>query len=79
MIEYNSNFSYLTDNLWFYSKDKATNLNAHIVNNNNFKSFYSKTKLSEDTVGQPAPNQANRITAITAVSLKYLFREDRKQ
>ena len=44
LTEYSSNFSDSTDNLWFYSKDEATNFNAHIVNNN-FRSFYSKTKL----------------------------------
>ena len=60
LTEYSSNFSDSTDNLWSHSKDEATNFNAHIVNNNNFRFFYSKTKLSENTVGQPGPSQVNR-------------------
>ena len=36
--------------LWFYSKDEATNFNADIANNNNFKSFEYEAKLLENTV-----------------------------
>ena len=39
LIEYTSNYSKTTGSLWFYSKDEATNFNADIANNNNFKSF----------------------------------------
>ena len=38
-IEHSSNYSETTGKLWFYSKDEATNLNADIGNDNNFKSF----------------------------------------
>ena len=37
--DYSSNYSETTGNLWFYSKDEATNFNADIANNNNFRSF----------------------------------------
>ena len=38
LIEYSSNYSERTGSLWFYSKDEATNFDANIGNNNNFKS-----------------------------------------
>ena len=38
-IEYSSKFSETKGNLWFYSKDEATNFNADIANANNFKFF----------------------------------------
>ena len=52
LIEYNSNYSETTGSLWFYSKDKATDFNADIVNNNNFKTFKYMAKLLENTVAQ---------------------------
>ena len=45
LIEYNSNYSSTTGSLWFYSKDEATDSNADIANDNNFKSFKYKAKL----------------------------------
>ena len=39
LIEYSSNYSETTENLWFYSKHEAANFNAVITNDNNFKSF----------------------------------------
>ena len=39
VIEYSSNYSEITESLRFYSKDEATNFNAAIVNDDNFKSF----------------------------------------
>ena len=56
LIEYSLNYSETTGNLWFSSKDEATNLNADITNDNNFKSFRYKTKLLGNTIAQPAPN-----------------------
>ena len=44
LIEYNSNYSEATGSLWFYSKDEATDFNADIANNNNFKFFKYKAK-----------------------------------
>ena len=44
LIEYNSNYSETTGSLWFYSKDEATDYNADIANDNNFKSFKYKAK-----------------------------------
>ena len=56
LIEYSSNYSETRGILWFYSKDETTNFNAGIANNNNFKSFKYKAKLSRKTVFQPSPN-----------------------
>ena len=53
LIEYRSNYSEKTGSLWFYSKDEATNFNADIANDNNFKSFMYKAKSLETTVAQP--------------------------
>ena len=39
LIEYSSSYSKTTGSLWFYSKDEATNFNAHITNTDDFKSF----------------------------------------
>ena len=36
LIEYSSNYSETTGNLWFYSKDETTNFNADIANGGNF-------------------------------------------
>ena len=74
LTEYSPNYSETTASFWFYSKDEETNFNADIANTNNFKSFKYKAKLLENTVYQPAPNQANGILkcATIAVSLKYL-------
>ena len=51
LIQYTSNYG----SLWFYSKDEATNFNADIVNDDNFKSFKYKAKI----LGNTAPNGAN--------------------
>ena len=39
LIEYSSNYSETTGSIWFYSKDEATNFNADIANDSNFKPF----------------------------------------
>ena len=74
LIEYSSNSPEKTGNVWFYSKDEANNFNNSIENTDNFKYFKYKAKLLENTVAQPAPNQANGIlrNATVAVLLKYL-------
>ena len=73
LIEYGSNCSETTGSLWFYSKDEATNFNADIVHDNNFKSFEYLAKLLGNTAAQ-ADNAANGIlkNATIAVPLKYL-------
>ena len=73
LIEYGSNYSGTAGSLWFYSKDEATNFNAHIANDGNFKSFGYKAKLLGDTVAQ-TDNTANGIlkNATIAVPLKYV-------
>ena len=44
--EYGSIYSEATGSLWFYSKDEATDLNADIVNDNNFKSKILNIRLN---------------------------------
>ena len=70
LIEYSSNYSERTENFWFYSKDEATNFNADIANDNNFKSSKYKVKL----LGNTEANGTNGIlkNATIAVPLKYL-------
>ena len=70
LIEYSSNHSETTGNLWFYSKHEAANFDADIVNDNN----KFKAKLLGNTAPQPAPNAANWIlkNATIHVSLKWL-------
>ena len=46
LLEYSSSYSNTTVSLWFYSKDEATKLRAGIEDDNNFKSFKCKAKLS---------------------------------
>ena len=45
LTEHSSNYSEITGSLWFYSKDEATNFNADLADNVNFKSFKYKAKL----------------------------------
>ena len=54
LIEYGSNYSETTGNLWFHSQDEATDINADIANTNNFKSFMYETKLLENSKGDGA-------------------------
>ena len=61
MLEYSSNYSDTTGSLWFYSRDEATNFDADVANSDAFKSFKYKAKLLEDTIAEPAPNEANGI------------------
>ena len=70
LLEYNSNYSGATSSLWFYSKDETHNFNSNIVNNDVFKSFKYKGKLSGSTEADGA-NGILRSTT-TAVSLKHL-------
>ena len=70
LIEYSSNYSETTGNLWFYSKDEATNFNHNVENIDNFNSFKFKAKLS----GNIKTDGANGVLkhATIAVPLKYL-------
>ena len=43
LLEYSPN-SDATSSLWFFYKDEATNFNANLGDNDNFKYFKSKTK-----------------------------------
>ena len=47
LIEYSSNYSEATRHLWFYSIDEATNFNADIANNYNFKSLKIRLNYKE--------------------------------
>ena len=74
LIQYSSNYSETSGQLWFYSKDKATNFDADIGNTGYFKSFKYKAKLLRNTDAQAAPNAANEIlkNGTIAEPLKYL-------
>ena len=52
LIEYSRYYSETTGSLWLYSKDEATNFDADIANDDNFKSFKFKAKLLGKTVAQ---------------------------
>ena len=69
LIEYRSNYSEKTESLQFYSKDEATDFNADIANDNNFKSFEYKTKLLGNKEAHSSPNHANRILKYTAIAV----------
>ena len=74
LIEYSSsNYSVTTGSLWFYYKDEATNFNADIVNDNNFKSSEYNAKSLWNTAAQ-TDNAVNGIlkNATITASLKYL-------
>ena len=45
LLEYSSKYFDTTGSLWFYSKDEATNSNADVEKNADFKFFEYKTKL----------------------------------
>ena len=71
LTDYSSNYSETTESLWFYLKVKATNFNANITNDNNFKSFNYKAKL----LGNTEANGTNGIlknATITAAPFQYL-------
>ena len=70
LIEYSSNYSETTGNLWFCLKDEATKLNLDIVNTNDFKSFKYKTKLLGSTEADNADEILNNATI--AFPLRYL-------
>ena len=63
----------IKESLWFNSKDEATNFNADIANDNDFKSFEYKAKILRNTTAQ-ADNAANGVLkdSTIAVLLKYL-------
>ena len=64
LIEYNSNSFEATGGLLFYSKNKASNFDADVANNNNFKSFKYKAKVLGNTKAQHNSNHVNRIFKI---------------
>ena len=59
LIEYNSHYSEITGSLWFYSKEEATDFDADIANDDNFKSFKYKANLLGSTAAWLPPNDAN--------------------
>ena len=61
LLEYSSNYSDSTGNLWFYSKDEASDFDNDIENIGAFNPFKYKAKLLGDTVAQPEPNPANGV------------------
>ena len=70
LIEFSSNYCETRRSLLFYSKDDATNFNADIASNNNFKCFEYKANLLENAKADGANGVLGN--AIIAVPLKYL-------
>ena len=70
LIEYNLNYSDTDGNLWFYSKDEATDFNNDIAYTVILKSFKYKAKF----LGNAEENEARGISrkATIAAPLKYL-------
>ena len=69
-IDYSSNYAETTLSLWFYSKVEATDFNADIANDNNFKSFKYKAKILGNTEADNAIGILKDVTSVFA--LKYL-------
>ena len=67
LLEYSSNCFETTGNLWFYSKDEATNFNANVANDKISKSFKYKAKLLENT----AADGANWILKNATISVAF--------
>ena len=63
LIEYSLNYSEATRSLWFYCKDDATNFNAYIANDNDFKYFMYKAEL----LGNTEADGVNRILKNAAI------------
>ena len=72
LIEYSSNYSETTGNVWFYSKDEATNFNSDTANNNNFKSF----KYMATLLGNTEADGNNGILKNTAIAMEKVLRFD---
>ena len=74
LIEYSSNYSETTGNLWFYSKGETNNFDNNIWDIDQVKSFTYKAKILGNTEAQSPPNNANGIleNATIPVPLKYL-------
>ena len=70
LTEYSPNYSKTTGNLWFCSKNEATDFNVDIASANNFKSF----KYNDKLIGNTVADEANGIlkNATSAVRLAYL-------
>ena len=69
LLEYSSNYSDRTGNLWFYSKNEAINFNPNIEDNNTFKSFKGYTKL----VGKTFAGGDNGILKYTKTALLLMY------
>ena len=71
LIECSSSYSETTGTLWLYSKDEASNFNADIANDDNFKSFKCKSKLLGSKAAQ-AENAADGIKYINCCVIRIL-------
>ena len=70
LIEYKSNYFGTTGSLWCYSKNESNNFDADAGNNDDFKSFKYKAKLSGNTEADNANGILKNVTI--AVPLKHL-------
>ena len=69
LIAYSSNYFETTGSLWFYSKHEATNVNADIANDNNFKPFLYKAEL----LGNTEADGDNGILKNAATAVPYVI------
>ena len=67
--EYSSNYSGTIGSLGFSSNNGASNFNADIANDNNFKYFEYKAKLLGNTEAQPNPNHTNQALKNTTIAV----------
>ena len=67
---YSRNYPYTTGSLWIYSKDEATNFNADIDYDNNFKSFKYKAKSLGNTGADGTNVILKNVTIV--VQLEYI-------
>ena len=70
LLEYSPNYSGTTGSLWLYSKDKTTDFDVDIANNDVFRFFKWKAKL----LGSKVADEINGILRNTTIAapLNYL-------
>ena len=73
LLEYSLNYSETIGSLRFYSKDRATNFNADITADNDFKSFDNKVKLVENSEANEANGILRKSNNCCAIKIFKLF------
>ena len=73
LLECSLDYSETIGSLRFYSKDRATNFNADITDDNDFKSFDNKVKLLENTEANGANGILRKSNNCCAIRIFKLF------